>query len=103
MQTARPELMPVAQAAWRRRTSAAFWFLVCVDVLALLVLFVMSMGESNHDGGRDMAVFFFIMVPAFVIGLGVLLKRLTRAPFWHVVALAIVAAPGLLLALQWLT
>lgn len=74
-----------------------FWSVVTLDALLFIGLFVASLGASNHDGGRDMGIFFFIVVPVVILGMAVLLHVFTESVVWHVLALIVVAGPGLVL------
>jgi len=77
-----------------------FWSVVGLDValfLGLLVSMLVQRGGSA-DGGREMGVFFFVIVPLIAIGLAVLLYVFSRSPAWKILALLIVAGPGLFIA-----
>lgn len=77
-----------------------FWSVVALDAalfLGLLISMLVQRGGSA-DGGREMGIAFFVIAPLLLIGVAVLLYLFTRSPVWKVIALIIVAGPGLLLA-----
>jgi predicted Co/Zn/Cd cation transporter (cation efflux family) len=76
-----------------------FWTALALDAVLLAVLLVLSLAGSGHsDGGREMALLFYIIVPALIVaGCAVMFLR-TTAPAKRTVALLIVTGPGLLLA-----
>jgi hypothetical protein len=77
----------------------AFWAITAVDAalfVFLLVVTLMQPGPSS--GGREMALFFSILLPALVLGLAVLLYLFSKSTGLKVTALVVVAGPGLLLA-----
>lgn len=79
------------------RLAQAFWVIAAIDAALLVVLLVMSLRDNAgaHDGGREMGLFFFIVLPAVVLGLAALMFHLGSA--WPVKSLAlfIVLVPGL--------
>lgn len=76
-----------------------FWTVVALDVLLFVVLLVLGLtGTGSPDGGREMSLFFFVIVPAIVVGGAVLLFIKAESSVWRGVALVIVAGPGLLIA-----
>jgi hypothetical protein len=73
-----------------------FWLIAAADtVLFIVMLFGMLQGGSD-SGGREMGIFFFVIVPSLVLLLAVLLQVYSRSTFWRLFALFIVAGPGLL-------
>jgi hypothetical protein len=47
-----------------------FWTALALDAVLLAVLLVLSLAGSGHsDGGREMALLFYIIVPALIFGL----------------------------------
>ncbi len=79
------------------RLVPAFWTLAALDTLALAVMLVATLGSQagHQDGGREMGLFFFVIVPFCVLALAVLLFLFVRAPFARYLALIIVALPAL--------
>jgi hypothetical protein len=76
-----------------------FWAFVAIDSALFLILVVLGLATGgSHDGGREMSLIFFVIIPAIVIGGAVMLFLKTESSFWRVVALIIVAGPGLLIA-----
>ena len=76
-----------------------FWGVVALDTLLFVVLLVATLRDTRaSDGGKEMGLFFFILVPCFIIGLAVLLFVFARSAAWRILALLIVAGPGLFLA-----
>lgn len=82
------------------KMNAAFWAIVTIELLALLVFVLIDMGDSssNHDGGRSMGRFFFIVVPGAILGVAVALHVFVQSTAIRVVALLIVASPALIFA-----
>lgn len=77
-----------------------FWSVVAFDGLLFLALLVIQLTHRGGvaDGGREMGLFFFIFVPVALIGAAVLLYLFTQALVWKILALLIVAGPGLFIA-----
>jgi hypothetical protein len=74
-----------------------FWSVVGLDAvlfLGLLVSMLVQRGGSS-SGGREMGIAFFVIVPLILIGVAVLLHVFSRSLAWKIVALIIVAGPGL--------
>ena len=77
-----------------------FWALVAVDAGVFLYLLIATLKQrSPADGGREMALFFGVLLPGAVVGLGILLYVFSNSTTWRAVALLIVAAPLLLVAM----
>ncbi|HSB94867.1 MAG TPA: hypothetical protein VLC91_00350 [Spongiibacteraceae bacterium] len=73
-----------------------FWLIAAADgVLFTVMLFGMLQGGSD-SGGREMGIFFFVLVPSLILLAAVLLHVFSRGTFWRMFALFIVAGPGLL-------
>ena len=76
-----------------------FWTLVAVDAGLFFFLLIATLKQrSPADGGREMALFFGVLLPGVVVGLGILLYVLSSSTTWRLVALLIVAAPLLFIA-----
>jgi ankyrin repeat protein len=79
-----------------------FWIITALDALLFAVLLIAGLaarGGGIADGGREMSLFFFVLVPGIIVGGGVLLFVKSESSVWRAVALVIVAGPGLLLGL----
>jgi hypothetical protein len=77
----------------------AFWVIVAIDTLLFLFLFIGTIVQPGpSDGGREMALAFSVILPGVVIGLAVLLYVFSSSTTWRVIALFVVAGPGLLIA-----
>ncbi len=77
-----------------------FWSVVALDAALFLGLLIATLAQraGANDGGREMGIFFFVLVPAVIIGVAVLLYVFTQALAWKILALIIVAGPGLFIA-----
>jgi ankyrin repeat protein len=76
-----------------------FVIAVAFDAVLLLILLGLTLsGSGLSDGGREMALFFYIMVPAIIVAAGALLFLTSRSSARRTVGLVIVVGPGLLLA-----
>jgi len=76
-----------------------FWPIVAINAVALLVLLVTTLQASGqNDGGREMAVAFYVALPALIMGVVVLLFVFCAHPVARGLALVVVTAPGLGLA-----
>ena len=79
--------------------SRALWSCVALDALMFVVLLAMTLLASGHnDGGREMTIAFYIVLPALVMGLAVLLHVFCAHPVARGLASLVVAAPVLALA-----
>jgi len=75
-----------------------FWAFVALDAILLVTLVVLGIVDPGaNDGGREMATIFFIILPAVIVGGAVLLFLKAESTAWRVLALVIVAGPGLLI------
>jgi len=76
-----------------------FWALVAVDAGLFLYLLVATLKQRGPaDGGREMALFFGVLLPGALAALAVVLYVLSSSTTWRLVALLIVAAPLLFIA-----
>jgi hypothetical protein len=81
------------------RLSAVFWTLVALDGAMFLALLVgLLKGGGSDSGGREMGVFFFVLLPVAILAAAVLLYVFSSGTFWKVAALLLVAGPGLFIA-----
>jgi hypothetical protein len=77
-----------------------FWAIAVAEACALLFIFVSSLGQPQYggnDGGREMALVFFILTPGIVLLLCMLLFAFSGSPIWRMLALLAVMGPGVLL------
>jgi len=76
-----------------------FWIAIAIDAVLLVIVLVLSLSRGDAPGGgREMAVFFSIVVPAIVVAGGAALFLLSESKAKRAVALFMVAAPGLFVA-----
>ena len=80
--------------------NSIFWTVVAVDALLFVALLINMLTQTSGrtDGGREMGIAFFVVLPLLILGLAVLLYVFVSSMFWKVVALLIVAGPGLFIA-----
>lgn len=78
------------------RVGYVFWGVAVMDAVMLLVLFVTTLqsNSGHNDGGREMTLFFFVLVPAVVLGTAMLMFRFGPWPV-RLTALFIALVPGL--------
>jgi hypothetical protein len=76
--------------------SLLFWIIAAGDAVLFAVMLFSYLQGGSDSGGREMGIFFFVLVPSVILALSVLLHIYSRAPFWRMLALFIVAGPGLL-------
>ena len=76
-----------------------FWAFVALDAALFLILVVLGItGPGTPDGGREMSLIFFVVIPAIiVIGAAVLFTKAESFGL-RLFALGVVAGPGLLVA-----
>jgi hypothetical protein len=82
------------------KVNIAFWSIAGIEGIVLAVfcvLFLVDGNKSSHDGGRSMALFFFVIIPGAVLGLAVLLHVFFNSAVIRGLALLIVIAPALIL------
>lgn len=73
-----------------------FWSIAALDAaLFLLLLLSFSKQGASSSGGREMGMFFFVLVPCVVLLATALVFIFSRTDFWRYTALFIVAGPGL--------
>lgn len=80
--------------------NVAFWSIAGIEGLVLAVFCVMFLADdnkSNHDGGRSMALFFFLIIPGAVFGLAILLHVFFTSAVMRGIALLIVISPAIIL------
>ena len=75
-----------------------FWSIAAIDAALLMIIVVGTLtheGGGHNDGGREMGIFFFMIVPGIALTLAVLLFTFTQHFVWRSLAILIVAGPGL--------
>jgi hypothetical protein len=79
------------------RLGQVFWVLAAADAVLILTAWAMALQDrgGSHDGGRTMGLFFFVLLPAAVLALAMLLFHFSTAWPVKAVALVIVVVPGL--------
>ncbi|MEO8059852.1 MAG: hypothetical protein ABI671_16180 [Burkholderiales bacterium] len=79
------------------RLGQVFWTIASIDAALLTILFVMMLQDrgGQNDGGREMGLFFFGLLPAVVLGAAMLLFHFSASWPMKSIALFVVVAPGL--------
>lgn len=78
--------------------SKIFWTLVAIDATLFLILLIATLTQRpTNDGGKEMALFFTVLVPGFILAVAIGVFVFSSGAFWRVGALLILAGPGLLL------
>lgn len=81
-----------------------FWAVAAIEAAFFVVAFVITLNESGHsDGGKEMTLFFFILLPLLVLGVVSLIFWKTSSPILHIILLIATTVPVALLARQWIT
>ncbi len=71
-----------------------FWAVVAIDALIFVVLLVIGLTSRVHpDGGKEMGIIFGIIAPGLLVALAVLAFALSRSTVIRAAALAVAAAP----------
>ena len=82
------------------KVNIAFWSIAGIEGIVLAVFCVMFLADGNkgdHDGGRSMALFFFLIIPGAVLGLAILLHVFFTSVVMRGIALLIVISPAIIL------
>ena len=82
------------------KMNVAFWSIAGIEGVVLAVFCVMFLADDNkgnHDGGRSMALFFFLIIPGAVLGLAILLHVFFTSAGMRGIALLIVISPAIIL------
>jgi hypothetical protein len=82
------------------KMTIAFWSIAGVEALALGVFCLMFLADGNkgnQDGGRSMALFFFLIIPAALLGLAILLHVYFATAVMRGIAFLIVISPAIIL------
>jgi hypothetical protein len=84
------------------RLGRIFWAMAAIDAALLVFLLVTSLQDSAgaHDGGREMGLFFFVMLPGLALLFAVLLFRFSSSLPARSIALLIVVLPAAFLVDQ---
>ena len=79
------------------RFSQVFWIIAAIDAAMLAIFFVMMLQDrgGQNDGGREMGLFFFGMVPAAVLGIAMLLFHFSSSWPMKSIAMFIVIVPAI--------
>ena len=79
------------------RLGQIFWCIAVIDAALLAVFCAVALRDSGggRDGGREMGLFFFVLVPAVVLCGAMLLFHFSASWMMKSVALFIVVVPGL--------
>jgi len=78
------------------RLAQVFWSIAALDALALVVLLVLLLSDPHgqNDGGRQMGLFFFILLPALVLAAAMAMFRFGTSLPVKSIALFIVVVPA---------
>lgn len=90
----------IGHSMFSSKMNIAFWSIAGIEGLALTVFFFMFLADGNksdHDGGRSMALFFFLIAPGAIWLLAVLLHVFFTSAVMRGLALLIVVSPALIL------
>ena len=92
-------VLPVVTGT-KMRMNSIFWTVVVVDALLFIALLASMLMQTSGrtDGGREMGIAFFVVLPLLILGIAVLLYVFAGSIFWKAIALLIVAGPGLFIA-----
>jgi hypothetical protein len=84
------------------RFAQVFWTLAAIDAALLAVLLVITLQSSagQNDGGKQMGIFFFILLPGAVLVFAMLLFHFSGSVLVKSIALFVVVAPALWFAKQ---
>lgn len=77
-----------------------FWGMSALDVVGLLIILISTLrheGGSHNDGGSEIGVFLYLILPSVALILAVLLFVLSKQVFWKGLATLAVSWPSLLL------
>jgi len=79
------------------RFAQVFWAIAALDAVALVVLLLMLLNDPHgqNDGGREMGLFFFIMLPALVLAAAMAMFRFGTSLPVRSIALFIVVVPAI--------
>lgn len=79
------------------RLAQAFWAVAAIDAALLMVALGMSLQDSagQNDGGREMGLFFFVLLPIAVLVLTALTFHFSGSPAVRVIALGVALVPGI--------
>jgi hypothetical protein len=81
-----------------------FWTVAALEAAFFVVAFVITLNENGHsDGGKEMSLFFLIILPFVALGVVSLIYWKTNSPTLHVILLIATTVPAVLLARQWIT
>ena len=81
-----------------------FWAVAALGAAFFLIAFVITLNESGHsDGGKEMTLFFLIILPFLALGVVSLIYWKTSSPALHIMLLIATIVPVVLLARQWTT
>jgi len=79
------------------RLAQVFWGVTALDAALLLLALLVSLQDSGgaRDGGREMGLVFFVLLPAGVLGLAALAFHFSGSIAVRAMALVVVLLPGL--------
>ena len=81
--------MTTTRLAW------LFWSIAALDAIALVAMAIATLGGKGHDGGREMGLFFFVMLPAAVLLVTMLVFAFLNVGWVRYAALSVVLFPAL--------
>jgi hypothetical protein len=84
------------------RLAQVFWTVAVLDAVMLAAFLLMTLEDraGRHDGGREMALFFFILLPALVLATAMLVFHFSTSLPVKAVTLFVVFVPALFYARQ---
>lgn len=77
-----------------------FWTFACIDLAVLLLLAVLGLAAAAPSQTSPAAVGLFLLPPAALLALGVIVLTRATTPLWQWLALLLVAAPALQVAVH---
>lgn len=78
---------------------ALFWIALVIDVVMLVALLFLGLSDSRaSNGGREMGLIFSVIMPAILVAAAAMLFLTSESTVRRIIALTIVAGPGLLIA-----
>ncbi|MGM9483316.1 hypothetical protein ACS5PN_19120 [Roseateles sp. NT4] len=78
------------------RLTQVFWVVAALDAALLVLALGMSLrGDGGRDGGREMGLFFFVLLPALLLVMAALSFHFSASRIWRGLALGVVLLPAI--------
>ena len=92
--------MSTLSASTASTTTWLFWSMTGLDLVGLLIILISTLrhqGGSHNDGGSEIGIYMYLIMPGIALTLAVLLFVVSKRVIWKGLATLAVTCPSVLL------